>query len=216
MRYHCELMNVTIAIDPDHPGESWWRAAQDAKRAPAELRPLLTGKAKTIEVAPKRAREIRAWCAALAGWDPEAAPLSFLGLVGRPPSPRRGAVGARSLHVRLAPYELALLDPLASARGQSLADLLLTSAVVEARREEARAAEDGDGEETRAEVIALDAIEIGDILYTDLRGLPRGPAERVTAVQRERDLWRVELASGPPAWFGNGVRVWRKRKRGRT
>jgi len=208
-------MKVTIAIDPDHPTGSWWRAAHDAKHPPAEMRPLLTGKATMIEVAPKRARELRAWCATLVGWDPEASPLSFVGLVGRPPSPRRSA-GARSLHVRLAPYELALLEPLASAREQSLADLLLTSAVVEARREEARAAEDSDGEETRAEVVALDAIEVGDLLYTDLRGLPRGPAERVTAVQREHNLWRVELASGPPAWFSNGARVWRKRKRVRT
>jgi hypothetical protein len=208
-------MNVTIAIDPDHPGESWWRVARDAKRAPPELRPLLTGKAKTIEVEPKRAREIRAWCAALEGWDPEATPLSFVGLIGRPPSPRRGAVGARSLHVRIAPYELALLEPLASAREQSLVDLLLTSAIVEARREEARAIDDSDGDETRAEVVALDAIEVGDILYTDLRCLPRGHAERVTAVQREHNIWRVELASGPPAWFGTGARVWRKRKRGR-
>lgn len=208
-------MNVTIAIDPDHPGESWWRVAREAKRAPAELRPLLTGKANAIEVAPKRAREIRAWCAALEGWDREAAPLSFIGLIGRPPSPRRGAVGARSLHVRIAPYELALLEPLASVRGQSLVDLLLTSAMVEARREEARATDDGDGDEARAEVVALDAIEVGDTIYTDLR-LPRGHAERVTAVQREHNLWRVELASGPPAWFGNGARVWRKRKRVRT
>lgn len=88
--------------------------------------------------------------------------------------------------------------------------------MVEARREEARATDDGDGDETRAEVVALDAIEVGDIIYTDLRSLPRGHAERVTAVQRERDLWRVELASGSPAWFGTGARVWRKRKRGRT
>ena len=207
-------MKVTIAVDPDHPGGSWWRAARDAKHPPPELRPLLTGKATTIEVAPKRARELRAWCAAFEGWDPEAAPLSFVGLVGRPPSPRRSE-GARSLHVRLAPYELALLEPLASAREQSLADLLLTSAVVEARREETRATDDGDGDETRAEVVALDAIEVGDLLYTDLRCLPRGHAERVTAVQRQHNLWRVELASGPPAWFGTGARVWRKRKRGR-
>jgi len=209
-----QLMKVTIAVDPDHPGGSWWRAARDAKHPPPELRPLLTGKATTIEVAPKRARELRAWCAAFEGWDPEAAPLSFVGLVGRPPSPRRSE-GARSLHVRLAPYELTLLEPLASARDQSLADLLLTSAVVEARREEARATDDGDGDETRAEVVALDAIEVGDLLYTDLRCLPRGHAERVTAVQRQHNLWRVELASGPPAWFGTGARVWRKRKRGR-
>ncbi len=207
-------MKVTIAVDPDHPSGSWWRAARDAKHQPPELRPLLTGKATTIEVAPKRARELRAWCAAFEGWDPEGAPLSFVGLVGRPPSPRRSA-GAGRLHLRLAPYELALLEPLASARGQSLADLLLTSAMVEARREEARATDDGDGDETRAEVVALDAIEVGDIIYTDLRRLPRGHAERVTAVQRERDLWRVELASGSPAWFGAGARVWRKRKRGR-
>jgi hypothetical protein len=206
-------MKVTIAIDPGQPSESWWRAAHDAKHPPAELRLLLTGKATTIEVAPKRARELRAWCATLVGWDPAAPPLSFVGLVGRPPSPRR-SVGARRLQVRLAPYEFALLDPLASVRGQSLADLLLTSAVVEARREEARATDDGD--ETRAEVVTLDAIEVGDILYTDLRCLPRGHAERVTTVQREHNLWRVELASGPPAWFGNGARVWRKRKRMRT
>src|SRR5215468_10844948 len=155
MRYLSKLMKVTIAIDPDHPSGSWWRAARDAKHPPAELRPLLTGKATTIEVAPKRAREIRAWCAALQGWDPEAPPLSFVGLIGRPPSPRRGAVGARSLHVRIAPYELALLEPLASARGQSLVDLLLTSAMVEARREEARGPEQGGDGDARAEVVAL-------------------------------------------------------------
>jgi uncharacterized protein (DUF1778 family) len=206
-------MKVTIAIDPGQPSESWWRAAHDAKHPPAELRLLLTGKATTIEVAPKRARELRAWCATLVGWDPAAPPLSFVGLVGRPPSPRR-SVGARRLQVRLAPYEFALLDPLATARGQSLADLLLTSAVVEARREEARATDDGD--ETRAELVALDAIEVGDILYTDLRCLPRGHAARVIMVQREHNLWRVELANAPPAWFGNGARVWRKRKRVRT
>jgi hypothetical protein len=44
-----------------------------------------------------------------------------------------------------------------------LADLLLTSAVVEARCEEARASNEGGG----AEVVALDPIEVGDILYTD-------------------------------------------------
>src|SRR4051794_31318472 len=59
-----QLMKVTIAVDPDHPSGSWWRAARDAKHPPPELRPLLTGKATTIEVAPKRARELRAWCAA--------------------------------------------------------------------------------------------------------------------------------------------------------
>ncbi|HLK38172.1 MAG TPA: hypothetical protein VKU41_15525, partial [Polyangiaceae bacterium] len=53
--------------DPGQPSESWWRAARDAKHPPAELRPLLTGKATTVEVAPKRARELRAWCATLAG-----------------------------------------------------------------------------------------------------------------------------------------------------
>jgi hypothetical protein len=119
--------------------------------------------------------------------------------------------GARSL----APYELALLEPLASTRGQSLAELLLTSAVVEARREEERGTDD-DGDEARAEVVALDAIKARDLIYTDLRGLPRGPTERVTAVQREHNLWRVEFESGPPAWFGQGARVWRKRKRTRT
>jgi len=213
MRYLSSPMKVTIAIDQGHPSESWWRAVRDAKHPP-ELRPLLTGKAATIEATPKRARELRAWCATLAGWDPAAPPLSFVGLIGRPPSPRRGA-GARSLHVRIAPYELALLEPLASARGQSLADLLLTSAVVEARREEVRGTDD-DGDEARAEVVALDAIEAGDLIYTDLRCLPRGHAERVTVVQREHNLWRVEFESGPPAWFGHGARVWRKRKRGRT
>ena len=85
--------------------------------------------------------------------------------------------------------------------------------MVEARREEARATDEGDGD---GEVVALDAIEVGDIIYTDLRCLPRGHAERVTVVQREHDLWRVEFANGPPAWFGNGARVWRKRKRVRT
>src|ERR1041384_542414 len=99
-----QLMKATIAVDPDHPSGSWWRAARDAKHPPPELRPLLTGKATTIEVAPKRARELRAWCAAFEGWDPESAPLSFVGLVGRPPSPRRSE-GARSLHVRLAPHD---------------------------------------------------------------------------------------------------------------
>lgn len=102
---------------------------------------------------------------------------------------------------------------MASKRGQSLADLLLTSAVVEARREEARATDDSASGETRAEVVALNAIEVGDLIFTDLRCLPHGQAERVTAVQREHDLRRVELASGTPAWFGNGARVWRKRKR---
>ena len=211
----------------DDPGDAGRRlevaevglhGAQEARRGAARRAPVdrrESADLDRIEVAPKRARELRAWCATLAGWDPAAPPLSFVGLIGRPPSPRRSA-GARRLQVRLAPYEFALLDPLASTRGQSLADLLLTSAVVEARREEARATDDGEGDEMHAEVVALDAIEVGDILYTDLRCLPRGHAERVTAVQREHNLWRIELASGPPAWFGNGARVWRKRKRVRT
>ena len=126
-------MTVTIAIDPNHPSDLWWREARDAKLAPRELRPLLGGKATTIEVPPKRARQVRTWCATLAGWDPDAAPLSFEGLVGRPPSPRRSA-GAGRLTVRLAPDELAILEPLARSRGQSLADLLRASALVEARR----------------------------------------------------------------------------------
>ena len=126
-------MTVTIAIDPNHPSELWWREARDAKHAPRELRPLLGGKATTIEVAPKRARQVRTWCATLAGWDPDATPLSFEGLVGRPPSPRRSA-GAGRLTVRLAPDELAILEPLARSRGQSLADLLRASALAEARR----------------------------------------------------------------------------------
>jgi hypothetical protein len=206
-------MKATIAIDPDHPSESWWRAAHDAKSVPPDLRPLLAGKAKTIEVTPKRAREIRAWCATLAGWDPNATPLAFVGLIGRPPSPRRGA-GARSLHVRFSPHELALLEPLSQTRGQSLADLLITLAAVEAQREAARTADDGD--ETRAEAVTIDAIEVGDFIYTDLRCLPRGHAERVVGVHRERNLCRVDLASGPPAWFGIGAEVWRKVKRTRS
>jgi hypothetical protein len=205
-------MTATIAIDPDHPSESWWRAAHDAKRVPPELRPLLAGKAQMIEVAPKRAREIRAWCAALAGWDPNATPLAFVGLIGGPPSPRRGA-GAHSLHVRLSPHEQAVLEPLAQARGQSLADLLITLAAVEAQREAARTA--GDDDETRAEAVVIDEIEAGDFIYTDVRCLPRGHAERVVVVHRERNLWRVDLASGPPAWFGTGAAVWRKVKRTR-
>jgi hypothetical protein len=126
-------MTVTIAIDPNHPSDVWWREARDAKHAPRELRAMLGGKATTIEVPPKRARQVRTWCATLAGWDPDAPPLSFEGLVGRPPSPRRSA-GAGRLTVRLAPDELAILAPLARSRGQSLADLLRASALVEARR----------------------------------------------------------------------------------
>lgn len=96
-----------------------------------------------------------------------------------------------------------------------MAPTRLTSAVVEAR---ARGGEgtDDDGDEARAEVVALDAIEAGDLIYTDLRCLPCGHAERVTVVQREHNLWRVEFESGPPAWFGHGARVWRKRKRAGT
>lgn len=211
-------MNVTIAVDADHPGEIWWRAAHDAKQAPPELRPLLTGKAKTIEVAAKRAREIRAWCAALAGWEPEATPLSFLGLVGRPPSPRRGAAGARSLHVRVAPYILALLEPLANARSQSIAELLLSIAAVEARREAVSAAdrERRNRDKTDVELVTIEALEVGDVIHTDLRCLPRGDTERVIAARREGDLWTLELADGPPAWFAHGARVWRKRKRARS
>jgi hypothetical protein len=206
-------MKVTIAIDPDHPSESWWRSARDAKRTPRELRPLLSGKAKTIEVAPERARAMRTWCATIAGWAPDAAPLSFVGLTGRPPSPRRG-VGARRLTVWLAPNELAILEPLADARSQSTADLLRTSAFVEARRATTQTA-DADSE-AGAEIVAVDAIEVGDLIYTDMRHLPRGHTERVLAVHREHDVWRVELANGPPAWFGNGAEVWRRVRRTRS
>ena len=218
MRYLSKRMTVTIAINEEHPSASWWRAARGVKRPPSELRPLLSGKATTIQVEPDRARELRAWCAALVGWDPDAAPLTFVGLVGRPPSPRRAA-GARRLHVRLAAHEVALLDPLAAARGLTPADLLVTSAVVEAQRAQAiaTATSDPDADDgARAEVVSVDVIEIGDAIYTDLRGVPRGQAERVTAVKRETNVWCVELASGPPAWLATGARIWRKRRRART
>jgi len=209
MRYQYAPMKVTIAIDPDHPSESWWRAARDAKRTPRELGPLLTGKAKTIEVVPERARAMRAWCATIAGWDPDEPPLSFVGLTGRPPSPRRGA-GARRLTVWLAPNEFAVLEPLATTRGHSLADLLRTSALVEAQRQ-ASGTTDADSE--TGEAVTVDAIEVGDLVYVDMRHLPRGHTERVLAVHREHDLWRFNLASGSPAWFGSGAKVWRKPRR---
>jgi hypothetical protein len=199
-------MNVTIAILSDHPCEAWWTAARATKAAPRELAPLLRGKADSIEVPKERAHELRLWCSTIDGWDPEHPPLTF-GIRGRVPS-QRGTVGGLRVSVRLAPDELAVLERLASAREQSVADLLRTSALVEAMREEARPEVEDDD---RAEAVAAEAIEVGDLVYTDVAHVPpRGRPERVMAVERIRELWRLDLASGAPLWLAAGTEVWRR------
>jgi len=136
-------MKVTIAVSPESAAAPWWSAARQSKRVPRELRPILTSKATTIEVPAPRARALRAWCATLPGWDVEPAPLTFVGLVGRPPSARRGA-GAIQLSVRLSAEEAAAIEAVATARNQTLTDALRTCALVEARRIAARAAAAAD------------------------------------------------------------------------
>lgn len=130
---------ATIAILSENPSEAWWAAARQAKPAPRELRPLLAGKT-AIDVEPDRARELRAWCAALPGWDSEHPPLVFGGLVGRPITTVRNSGGTK-VTVRLAPEEAALLQALADERRQSVAQVLRECALGEAKRETARTAD---------------------------------------------------------------------------
>jgi hypothetical protein len=129
-------MTATIAILSENPAATWWEAARTTKPAPRELRPLLTGKATAIDVEPARARELRAWCAALPGWDSDRAPLAFGGLVGRPITAARNASGIK-VNVRLAPDEALLIQALADARGETLAQVLRDCALVEAKRDAA-------------------------------------------------------------------------------
>ncbi len=133
---------ATIAILSENPSEAWWMAARNAKPVPRELRALLAGKSSAIDVEPDRARELRAWCAALPGWDSERPALVFGGLVGRPITTARRSAGT-AVTVRLAPEEAALLQALAAERGQTVAQVLRESALTEARRERepARAAD---------------------------------------------------------------------------
>jgi hypothetical protein len=208
-------MKVTIATVPEHPAEVWWSAARQAKDIPRELRPLVGGKSSTIEVSRDRARDLRAWCARLPGWDAERAALSFVGLVGRPPSPRRSAGGIR-VTVRLSADERTALDALATARGQSLADVLRTSALIEAKREAARTEERADGT-APAEPIAVADLAIGDLVYPNAAHLPpRGRPERVLTLRQEHELWCIELANGPPLWIAAGAHVWRRQRRARS
>lgn len=129
---------ATIAILSENPSEAWWTAARNAKPAPRELRALLAGKSTAIDVEPDRARELRAWCAALPGWDSERPPLMFGGLVGRPITTVRNSGGTK-VTVRLAPEEAAQLQALADERGQTVAQVLRECALAEAERESARA-----------------------------------------------------------------------------
>jgi len=211
-------MNVTIAIAPEHPSEAWWSAARGAKGAPRELKRMIAGKVTAIEVSRERAREVRSWCATLPGWDADRAPLSFVGLVGRPPSPRRSAGGKRIV-VWVSADEEAALDALRKKRGQkTLQDVLRTSALADAKREAARTS-DGATPPTEgtAEPVAVEALAVDDHVYTDTAHRPpRGRPEKVLAIRREQELWCVELASGAPLWLAAGAEIWRRQRRPRT
>lgn len=141
-------MTATIAILSENPSEAWWAAARSVKPAPRELRPLLAGKTTTIEVETERARELRAWCAALPGWDSDCAPLAFGGLVGRPITSVRNSAGTK-VNVRLSPDEATAIQALADARGESLAQVLRSCALDTARRERARTSRETPGPSRR-------------------------------------------------------------------
>lgn len=205
-------MKVTIAAAPEHPAPLWWSAAHLAAAIPAELEPLIAGKADAVEVPRDRARELRRWCAALPGWDPAHAPLRFRGLDGRPPSPR-GMAGGVAVLVRVSKDEHDALSALASARRQSVADVLRRGGLLEVKREDASVIAQADPG-IHADAIRPDMVQTGDQLYADAaHALSGGPGERVVTKRQEWGLWGIELASGAVRWLADGARAWRRRAR---
>lgn len=205
-----EGANVTITLT-EQPAREWWSAARRATDIPVELEPLLAGESEAIEISNERARDLRVWCTSLPGWDsdPDRCPISFDGLLGRRPTARR-STGIR-INVRLSVDEQEALVALGATRGQtSLADIMRSSALLDAKRESTRMI---DGVDTAAatELVAVEMLVAGDLVYSDAANAPSlaGPV-RVLALRQEHDICYLELA-GAPAWVVTGTRIRRHR-----
>lgn len=200
---------MTIAVSDD--GErAWWDAARQASDAPAELRPLIAGDAWDVAVTSERARELRAWCASLAGWDPERAPLVFDALQGRPPSRRRSS--GQRVNVRFSFDEFAAISGLSTARGlSSKAEFVRRCSLLEVRREAIHVRERED-EIRSAETARVEGLAVGDLVYADAAHVTlRGRTARVIALRQENELWCLDLAESP-LWLAAGTPILRRRR----
>lgn len=161
-----------------------------------------------MEVTSERARDLRAWCSGLSGWDPECAPLVFEAARGRPPSSRR-STGPR-FNVRVSDEEGAAISTFAAGRGLSEPELMRRCTLLEIRRDAIRAKENAD-EIMSAEAVLVEALAVGEHVYSDGAHVTlRGRSARVIALRQENELWCLELVD-TPIWLAAGTRILRRR-----